>query len=218
MNPDLGIGQPRNGARGAGRPPLPESTSYMLLALVYGDDSPRLSFGEIAAGLRNRAFGLSMLVFALPCCLPMPPGIPAFCGLSIVLIAGHMILGREQLWLPRTLAERTIARADLRRLVDRLLPYVRRIERYCRPRVRVATERFGKAVVGIVVLALGALLILPIPVLGNLPPGMAAAVIAIGVSERDGLVVLLGLLCAGAAVAVTSAAAWAALQGLAAIF
>ncbi len=187
----------------------------MLYALAFDNDSQRISFGEIAAGLRNRAFGLSMLVFALPCCLPMPPGIPTICGFAIALIAVHMLIGREQLWLPRALANRSIRRADLRRLVDRVLPYVGRLERFCRPRIEVTTERLGKAVIGLVVLALGVLLILPIPVLGNLPPGVSAAVIAIGVSERDGLVVLLGLVCAGVAMALTSAAAWAALQVLA---
>jgi hypothetical protein len=201
----------------AGRP-RPDRTSAILHALAYDGDSPRVSFGEIVASLRNRAFGLSMLVFSLPCCLPMPPGIPAACGIVIVLIALQMALGRERLWLPRVMAARSIDRADLRRLVDRVLPYVQRLERICRPRFAVASGRLGEAVIGVVVVVLGVILILPIPILGNVPPGIATFVIAVGVSERDGVIVLIGLLSAAAAIVVTSATAWAALLGLAQIF
>jgi len=201
----------------AGRP-RPDRTSEILHALAYDGDGPRISFGEIVASLRNRAFGLSMLVFSLPCCLPMPPGIPAACGFVIVVIALQMVVGRERLWLPRTLAARSIDRADLRRLVDRVLPYVQRLERICRPRFAAASERLGEAVIGLIVIVLGVILILPIPILGNVAPGIATAVIAIGVCERDGLIVLIGLLSAAVAIAVTSATAWAAVLGLAQIF
>jgi len=190
----------------------------MLHAIAHEGDGPRISFGDIVAGLRNRSFGLSMLVFSLPCCLPMPPGIPATCGVVIVLIALQMLAGQERLWLPRAMAARSVERADLQRLVDRVLPYVERLERFCRPRILLASERMGKAAIGLVVVVLGVILILPIPILGNVAPGIAIAVIAIGVSERDGVIVLTGLFSAALAIAVTSAAAWAALQGLAFIF
>lgn len=200
------------------RRPRQDRTSAILHALAYDGDSPRVSFGEVVASLRNRAFGLSMLVFSLPCCLPMPPGIPAACGIVIVLIGLQMMLGRDRLWLPRSLAARSIDRADLRRLVARVHPYVERVERFCRPRMLLASERLGKAAIGFVVVVLGVILILPIPILGNVAPGIATAVIAIGVSERDGVIVLIGLFSAVVAIAVTSATALAALLGLAQIF
>lgn len=201
----------------AGRP-RPDRTSAMLNALAHEGDGLRVSFGDIVAGLRNRSFGLTMLVFSLPCCLPMPPGIPAACGVVIVLIALQMVIGRERLWLPRAMSVRSVDRADLQRLVDRVLPYIERLERFCRPRIILASERLGKAAIGLVVVVLGVILILPIPILGNVAPGIATAVIAIGVSERDGVIVLIGLFSAAVAIAVTFATAWAALLGLAQIF
>jgi hypothetical protein len=209
---------PQNQIMHSAERPGPDRTSAMLRALAYEGDGPRVSFGDIVAGLRNRSFGLSMLVFSLPCCLPMPPGIPAACGVVIVLIALQMLVGRERLWLPWAIAVRSVDRADLRRLVDRVLPYVERLERFCKPRILLASERLGKASIGLVVVVLGVILILPIPILGNIAPGIATAVIAIGVSERDGVIVLIGLLSAALAIAVTAAAAWAALRGLAYIF
>jgi hypothetical protein len=195
------------------RRPLPARTSEVLYELAYADGE-RVSFGEILVGLRHRAFGFTMLLFALQCCLPMPPGIPTVCGIALVLIAINLILGRRRLWLPKMLAGKTIERADLRRIVARASPYLQRLERVCRPRIAIVTEPFGKALIGFVVLVLGLLLILPIPFLGNIPPGIATAIIAIGLAERDGAVVIAGLVLALLAIALAGAAAWAAIVGV----
>lgn len=197
--------------------PVPARTSEVLHELAYAEGA-RVTFREVLTGLQHRAFGFTMLLFSLPCVLPMPPGIPTVCGIALVLIALNLIMGRRRLWLPRAIADKSIARADLRRIVDRALPYLRRLERICRPRVAIVTEPIGKVFVGLVVLVLGLLLILPIPFLGNMPPGIATVVIAIGVAERDGVVVIVGLLGAVIAIAVASAAAWAAILGLVRLF
>jgi hypothetical protein len=197
--------------------PLPARTSDVLHELAYADGA-RVTFKEVLLGLRHRAFGFTMLLFALPCCLPMPPGIPTLCGAALVLIALNLIVGRRRLWLPRAISEKSIARADLKRIVDRAGPYLRRLERICRPRLAVVTDPVGKVFVGLVVLVLGVLLILPIPFLGNIPPAAAATVIAIGLAERDGAIVLVGVLVAVVAVIVASAATWAAILGLVSFF
>jgi len=174
----------------------------------------RISFSRIVAGLGRRGYGLSILIFALPSCLPMPPGIPTVSGLALIVIAAQLILGGRRLWLPGPIARRTIARADLTRLVDRAVPYIEKLERYMRPRLAVATERIGRLLIGLMVLVLGILLVLPIPILGNIPPAIAAVIIALGLSERDGVMVGVGLLAGLVATAVASSAAWAAVLGL----
>jgi hypothetical protein len=68
--------------------------------------------------------------------------------------------------------------------------------------------------IGIVIFALGFIMILPIPFLGNMPPGFAASVIAIGMTERDGLVVLIGAAVSAVAIAVASVATTAAIIGI----
>jgi len=200
-----------SGTEGGPSRPLPARTSEVLRELAYAEGE-RISFRELLLVLRDRAFGFTMLVFALPCCLPMPPGIPTICGFALVIISLNLIAVRRRLWLPSAIADRSIARADLRRIVHRLLPYLQWLERLCRPRLTALTEPVGKVFIGLVVLVLGFIMILPIPLIGNIPPGAATAVIAIGVTERDGLVVLIGLVTAAAAVAVAGAATWAAIH------
>jgi hypothetical protein len=195
------------------RRPVPERTSEVLRELAEGDGE-RVTFREILLGLKHRAFGFALLIFALPCCLPMPPGIPTVCGIALVIIALNLIAARRRLWLPRVIAEKSVSRHDLRRMVARAMPHLERLERVCKPRFAIVTDPVGKVLIGIVILALGTLMILPIPFLGNMPPGFAASLIAIGMTERDGLVVLLGTAVSAVAIAVASVATWAAILGL----
>ncbi len=141
----------------------------------------------------------------------MPPGIPTVCGIAIVIIALNLIAARQRLWLPGAIADKSVARADLKRMVDRVAPYLERLEKICKPRFPIVTDPVGKILIGIVILALGVIMILPIPFVGNMPPGFAASVIAIGMTERDGLIVLIGTLVSAVAIAVASVATGAAI-------
>jgi hypothetical protein len=204
---------PHLGLRARLRRPKPERTSEVFRDLAEGEGE-RLTFREILTTLRHRAFGFTLLIFALPCCLPMPPGIPTVCGVAIVIIALNLIASRQRLWLPGAIANKSIARADLRRIVDRVAPHLERLERICKPRFAIVTEPVGKILIGIVIFALGFVMILPIPLLGNMPPGLAASVIAFGMTERDGLIVLIGAVVSVAAIALASVATWAAVLGI----
>jgi hypothetical protein len=196
------------------RRPLPERTSEVLRELVEEGQSERITFREILLELRHRAVGFALLIFALPCCLPMPPGIPTVCGIAICIIAVNMIAARQRLWLPRVIKDKSMRRGDLKRMVDRWLPYLERLERVCKPRLPIVTEPFAKILIGLVIFVLGFIMILPIPFLGNMPPGFAASVIAIGMTERDGLVVLIGTAVSAVAIAVASVATTAAVIGI----
>jgi hypothetical protein len=188
--------------------PFPARTSEVLRDLAYSDGE-RVTFGEILASLRHRAFGFAMLIFSLPSVLPMPPGIPTVCGAALAIIALNLIVMRRRLWLPAAITEKSIARAELQRVVDRVLPTLERLERFCRPRLQIFTDPAARVLVGVVVLVLGVVMILPIPFIGNIPPAIAAAVIAIGITERDGVVVLVGVVGAAVAIVVASTATWA---------
>ena len=201
------------GIRARLRRPLPERTSEVLRELTEGEGE-RVTFRTILLGLRHRAFGFTLLIFALPCCLPMPPGIPTVCGIALVIIALNLIGARQRLWLPSAIADKSIARADLRRMVGRLVPYLAKLEKICKPRLALVTEPVGKVLIGLVILALGVIMILPIPFVGNMPPGFAATVIALGMTERDGLIVLIGTIVSAIAIAVACVATWAALLGI----
>lgn len=193
-------------------------TSEMLHALLEPNTADRITVSDFIGGLKNRVLGIIMLTFSIPCIIPMPPGVAAACGLVLLSCGIHLILGLETLWLPKLIASRSLSSAILERIVRRTLPVVQHLERLCRPRWSAVTSRSGRSFIGIMVVIQSIVLILPIPVLGNLPPGVAVGVIALGLVERDGFVILIGLILSILAIGIASAVAWAALFGFSSLF
>ena len=189
---------------GNGEEPPPERTSRLLAELVEQVEGDTTTIGWLIGQLRLRAFGYAMLIFSLPSCLPMPPGVPTICGLVLAIVGVQMIIGTRRLWLPSFLARRHIGRERLRAMVVRATPWIERLERFASPRLEVFTGTVGHRLVGIVVLVLAIIMTLPIPFLGNMPPAFAILVIAIGLTERDGLIVCGGLVVSIAALVVSS--------------
>lgn len=193
-------------------------TSELLTAIANSEGDDRILFGDLIAAMRNRAFGMLFLLFGIPNCLPMPPGIPVICGIILALIAGQMVMGRDQLWLPRRLAAKSFARSDLQRIVARANPWIEKLERWSSPRYAFLAGPTARRFIGAVVVILGFVLILPIPFLGNMPPGIAICVFGLGLVERDGLVIVAGYVATVLGLLITAGMTWLIFQGAVAIF
>lgn len=190
-------------------------TSELLLGIASAHEGQeRVAIGDLIHALRNRAFGITLLLFGIPNCIPMPPGIPVICGIVLILAAVPMIRGRDELWLPQRIERRTIPVADFKRMIDRALPWIVRLERLTRPRLDVFAGPAARRAVGLVVAFLGFVLILPIPFLGNMPPGIAVCIFGLGMIERDGLLILLGFIATVAALIITVGMTWALIEGI----
>lgn len=163
--------------------------------------------------LRNRAFGLSMLLLGLPNCLPMPPGIPVICGVLLCLVGVQMFIGRDELWLPNWLAKKTFSRSLLEKVINGSIKWVRRFEGYSRPRLPFFSSPSARFVLGGMVVVLGLLLLLPIPIFGNLPPGIAVCILGLGLVERDGVFICAGAVATLISLGVMGLLSWFLYQG-----
>ncbi|MBJ6124891.1 exopolysaccharide biosynthesis protein [Microvirga splendida] len=168
-------------------------TSQILLALA-SQPGERLTVREIMAVLQDRAFALLIVLLGLPNCLPMPPPIPLVCGLLLALVAVQIVFGREAPWLPSQLMNRSMARKDVERAVGRAVPAFRRLERISRPRMTFLDTPLAMRLMGAVVLVLSLGLLFAPPFVGQIPLGLAVCLVGLGLVERDGLVVVGGLL------------------------
>lgn len=193
-------------------------TSELLAAVLAAQEEDQVAIGDLVNALRNRAFGILFLIFGIPNCIPMPPGIPVVCGIVLGLIGLQMALGRQELWLPQSIARRTFSRAMLEAIVTRSRPWIERFEKISRPRHEAFAGATARRVVGATVVLLGFILILPIPFLGNLPPGFAVCIFGLGLVERDGLMILAGFAATVLGLLVTALMSWAIYQGAIAIF
>lgn len=176
--------------------------SAMLDALARDEAKERIAIGDLLAALGDRALAALLFVFAFPNVLPTPPGTSSILGAPLIFLAAQLAFGRRP-WLPALIARRSMARADFATLIRRVGPWLARAERLLRPRVSRLTLPPMEYLVGVVCLALALVLVLPIP-LGNILPALAISLLALGILERDGLWVLLGLATAVAAATVVS--------------
>src|SRR3546814_3591898 len=116
------------------------------------------------AVLGNRGRGLVMLTLTLPNVVPVYiPGLSAVTGLPLAAVALQMTLGRPRPWLPGFLLRRSIARSDFQRVVIRVLPWLARIERVLRPRLRRFAHGPAERLIGFACMLLALLLSLPVP-------------------------------------------------------
>lgn len=146
------------------------------------------------AVLQDRAFALLIVLLGLPNCLPMPPPIPLVCGLLLALVAIQIVFGREAPWLPGQLMNRSLARSDVERAVGRAVPAFRKLERFSRPRMTFLDTPVAMRVMGALILVLALGLLFAPPFVGQIPLGLAVCLVGLGLVERDGLVIVGGLI------------------------
>lgn len=158
--------------------------------------SERVTLGDMAEFLGDRSIGGLLLVLALPVALPVPvPGISVLLGVPLIVISTQLALGYPRAWLPARLARRSVSRCAFSTIVDRILPTLRRLERIVRPCAGWLTGPWARAPVGIICLVLAIVITLPVP-LGHVLPGAAISVLALGLIQRDGIAIALGIFTA----------------------
>lgn len=181
-----------NGENGNGE--TPRKVSEIVAALCAGDPEDRITLHDLIHAFGLRAFGLAILVFALPNGIPAPiaPGLSAVLGAPLLLLAAQMLFGLDHPWFPQGWGERSYRRADVAKLLRPAIPVLEKIERYVKPRHARLTGRRGRRLIGGIVLWNALLLSLPIP-FGNLLPAWAIILAAFGQVERDGVLVIASL-------------------------
>jgi len=162
------------------------------LTPLMREAEPRIRLDEMVARIDgDEGLGPILFVLTLPVMLPLPPGVSMVMALPILVVAPQVAAGRRKLWLPDWLARRTVKHADLVKLLKRVLPPLRRVERVVRPRAEFLTGRIGGALVGLACSLIGLILVLPLP-FANLLPSWSLGAFSIGLTRRDGVFVILG--------------------------
>lgn len=159
--------------------------SQVLRDLAFGERA-RISIGDILEALRDRSFAPLMVICSAPNVFLFIPGSSVFTALPLMVMAVQLMQGRPAVWLPRFIADRSIEGASFARIVTVSLPWVERIERLASPRWWPTSYLLAERLIGFWTLLLAAILFLPIPFANGLP-ALSIIMLALGLSERDGL-------------------------------
>ena len=188
---------------------LREPTSKVLDQLLSGASDDNVSLAWLIDGLRERSFGIILLILGL---VALVPGASGVIGVLLMIPAAQMLLARKGPVFPGFLARRRISKRKLARLIARINPVLRRIERVVRPRWPTPFEA-TKMAVGFVVFLLAATLLAPIP-FSNIIPGLVIVLLSFAYLEEDGIALCIALAAAAVSLAIVAATVWAALRGI----
>jgi hypothetical protein len=210
------------GAVPAAIDPVREPVSATLQRLASEWPAERISLGEMIHAFGMRGYGLLIVLFAIPNLIPIYiPGLSPIFGIPLALVCLQMAMGYPEPRLPKLLTARTMAIADLRRIVAGAVPRLQRIERWLHPRPSILTTRFGERLIGAYGIWLALLVTVPLPGT-NLPTSLSCAIMAIGFLEGDSRVIIagaaFGVFASALAVAIIAGTCWVALQGLGLVF
>ncbi len=169
-----------------------ERTSDVLARFRANLPPGRVTLGDLIRALGDRSLGTILLALSLPTIAPVPLGVSCLFDLPIVLYTAQLAFGRRGAGLPDWLLRRSIGTGLAARTLDAAMPRLVWIERMLKPRLhrlaRIDQERWF----GMLLFILTLTCIIPLPLTGWLP-GFALVLISLGLIERDGGAIGVGL-------------------------
>ena len=168
------------------------------------DKGDQVCVRDVLDDFGRRSFGPFMMIPALIEISPLGgiPGVPTALALFIALIAAQLVIGREHIWMPEFVQRRSVESGKLHKAVEKLRGLGQWLDEHSQDRLEKLTVGIWLRFAGAVVIALCC----TVPPLELLPfastlPMLAIIMIGLGLTVRDGALLLSALLFAGLAAA-----------------
>jgi hypothetical protein len=169
----------------------------VLDAIEQSEGVRRVKLEAVMDAIGRRAFGPLLVLAALVVLAPGVgdiPGIPTTVALFTLLVTVQIVIGREELWLPRWLLARSVSRSKLTKAVRWLRKPAGWVDKVLRPRLGVLVRGTGSRILAAV--ALGFAMVMPmtevVPFSANLA-GVILLSFGLAVIAEDGVMALVGI-------------------------
>lgn len=162
--------------------------SLKSLGVSDGPHEP-VTVATLIDRLDERAFGLMILLFAIPCLVPGLPGAQLI-AIPIFLMGIQLAFGQSELWLPKRVMTIQIKPQWLESIATFVDKRLRWTERLSKPRLSIFTTGVSERILGGVIAVAAITIMLPIT---NTIPSLAITIMAVGLLQRDGLFTLAGI-------------------------
>jgi hypothetical protein len=164
-----------------------------LAHLITLADGRALPIARVMSTMEDRGYALALLFLAFPFVLPIPSlGMSAPVGFFLALTGLALARGGKPS-LPQFLQRREIAYPALKAIAAAVARARRVSGVLVRPRLGLVTSGPARAAIGLSLAGAALVLALPIPLpLSNFFPAAAILLLALGLLEGDGLMVMAG--------------------------
>lgn len=164
----------------------------------------KISIREIKDAIRERGFAILLLIFALPLTipLPVPPGATTIASMPILLFSLQMVIGLASPWLPQWLEKKSIKRTTLAIIAEKTSAPLKKIEKITCARLSIVVSILGTKVFAVCSLICSVSIFIPLP-MTNFIPAISIVLMSFGVLNRDGLMILVGIIIGAIGIAIT---------------
>lgn len=195
-------GRPQDSAEAQTRPApvietrrLSEVLAELQTAIAAGPEAEPLPLRDLLVVAKRQSFPILLLVFSLILVSPLSaiPFATTIMGLSIAIIVAQQLLGRERVWLPAVLLDRTLPRARTLQALDWLQRPVGWLEMRLRHRFRwIFVMPLCRLPLILVLMASACAPLMEVIPGSGTSVGAAISVFSAGLLARDGLFVVAG--------------------------
>ena len=163
-------------------------TSELLHESINNLEGSSIEVGDLILQFQRRSFGGVLLILAI---LAMVPGISIFAGIAMVVPAYQLLMGLSAPVFPRSIQKRKVSVSALKRWGPKVITWVETLEKLVSFRWPTFTNVPARRIMGLTILLLAVIVTIPFP-FSNFPPSLAIICFALGLLERDGLMVIIG--------------------------
>lgn len=171
-----------------------QSVLDLIETSLDGADSVDLK--TVVEAFGNRAFGPIMVLCGLCMMTPLGaiPGIPPAFGFIVIVFAMQLLFRRRTPWMPEIIRKVRIPADKLIKVQAKVRPVLAKIDGIISPRLQWAATGPMQVVVSIVAIILS-LTFFPLGMVpfGVVAPAAIVLILGLGITARDGILILLGL-------------------------
>ena len=167
-------------------------TSEVLRSILTKNPGLKtFSVERILASIGDDRFEASLVMFSIPAIVPVP-GPRDLVTMPMGVIACQLASGQPRIKLPRFILNKSVSRRSLAVAIHAILPVLEAAEKVVRPRWSWVSHALSRRAIGLFVFLLA--IAIAYPLFGfSAFHAMSIIVISLGMAERDGLAVVLGV-------------------------
>lgn len=164
--------------------------------IELGKEKDKVSVGDIKREIGQRSYGPFLFVPSIIEISPVGgvPGASTFFALIVAVFALQMLFGRNHFWMPQFLAKRSIKSQKIESGLNKIRKVIRGLDKVIRPRLGWATQKtFVRLIAAICLILTTSVPPLEFIPFASLAPFSAICLFGLGLTAKDGVVVLLGM-------------------------
>ncbi|WP_341762117.1 MULTISPECIES: exopolysaccharide biosynthesis protein [unclassified Candidatus Tisiphia] len=171
------------------------TVSSVFYKLGQKEKKEKTRISELLVDFHENGLLLTILFFAIPVAIPLPypPGFTTIVGIPLMILSMQMLLGFRQVSLPSKINNYQISNDILINISDKIVPKIKFVEKYIRPRFSFAASIYCEQFIGLISLICSIAISIPLP-LTNAIPALGITIMALGLLNRDGLTIVLGFI------------------------